>query len=104
MISVGVSLVVMTRGIDFSVGLVVGVSSMIAARLLQGNLVLGIAAGMLIGVFCGLVNGFLIAKLKLPDFIVTLVMRTIYLGVALIYTNAKPMYGTGPQCGASFTG
>src|SRR6266436_1540486 len=72
MIAVGMTLVVMTRGIDLSVGSVVGLSSMIAASLLQGNLVLGIAAGMLIGVVCGLVNGFLIAKLKLPDFIVTL--------------------------------
>src|SRR5260221_564496 len=84
MIAVGMTLVVMTRGIDLSVGSVVGLSSMIAASLLQGNLVLGIAAGMLIGVFCGLVNGFLIAKLKLPDFIVTLGMLSIYRGAAVM--------------------
>src|SRR6266436_2313768 len=72
MIAVGMTLVVMTRGIDLSVGSVVGLSSMIAASLLQGNLILGIAAGMLVGAACGLVNGLLIAKLKLPDFIVTL--------------------------------
>ena len=71
MIAVGMTLVVMTRGIDLSVGSVVGLSSMIAASQLQGNLLLGIAVGMLTGVACGLVNGFLIAKLKLPDFIVT---------------------------------
>src|ERR1700686_4630354 len=67
MIAVGMTLVVMTRGIDLSVGSVVGLSSMIAASFLTGNMVLGTLAGMLIGVFCGLVNGVLIAKLKLPD-------------------------------------
>src|SRR5260221_1413383 len=104
MIAVGMTLVVMTRGIDLSVGSVVGLSSMIAASLLQGNLVLGIAAGMLIGVFCGLVNGFLIAKLKLPDFIVTLGMLSIYRGAALIYTDGKPIYGIDPLVRAIFAG
>ena len=72
MIAVGMTLVVMTRGIDLSVGSVVGLSSMIAASFLTGNLWLGTLAGMLVGVACGLFNGLLIAKLKLPDFIVTL--------------------------------
>src|SRR6202140_2711586 len=93
MIAVGMTLVVMTRGIDLSVGSVVGLSSMIAASFLTGNLVLGTLAGMLIGVFCGLVNGVLIAKLKLPDFIVTLGMLSIFRGAALIYTDGKPIYG-----------
>src|ERR1700731_2116235 len=66
MIAVGMTLVVMTRGIDLSVGSVVGLSSMIAASFLTGNLLLGTIAGMLVGVVCGLVNGVLIAKLKLP--------------------------------------
>src|ERR1700741_3190528 len=72
MVAVGMTLVVMTRGIDLSVGSVVGLSSMIAASFLTGNLLLGTIAGMLVGLLCGLVNGFLIAKLKLPDFIATL--------------------------------
>src|SRR3979409_1786433 len=97
MIAVGMTLVVMTRGIDLSVGSVGGLSSMIAASLLQGNLFLGIAAGMLVGVVCGLVNGLLIAKLKLPDFIVTLGMLSIYRGAALIYTDGKPIYGLDPM-------
>src|SRR6202047_3359619 len=104
MIAVGMTLVVMTRGIDLSVGSVVGLSSMIAASILQGNLLLGIAAGMLIGLLCGLVNGFLIAKLKLPDFIVTLGMLSIYRGLALIYTDGKPIYGIDPMFRAIFAG
>src|SRR4051794_6557158 len=82
MIAVGMTLVVMTRGIDLSVGSVVGLSSMIAASVLPHNLLLGIAAGMAMGVACGLVNGVLIAKVKLPDFIVTLGMLSIYRGLA----------------------
>ena len=104
MIAVGMTLVVMTRGIDLSVGSVVGLSSMIAASLLQQNLLLGIAAGMLVGVVCGLINGILIAKLKLPDFIVTLGMLSIYRGAALIYTDGKPIYGIDPTFRAIFAG
>ena len=104
MVAVGMTLVVMTRGIDLSVGSVVGLSSMIAASLLQGNLILGIAAGMLVGAVCGLVNGLLIAKLKLPDFIVTLGMLSIYRGAALIYTDGKPIYGIDPTFRAIFAG
>ena len=104
MVAVGMTLVVMTRGIDLSVGSVVGLSSMIAASFLQGNLVLGTMAGMLTGVACGLVNGLLIAKLKLPDFIVTLGMLSIFRGAALIYTDGKPIYGIDPTFRAIFAG
>jgi ribose transport system permease protein len=104
MIAVGMTLVVMTRGIDLSVGSVVGLSSMIAASLQPQNLLLGTAAGMLVGLVCGLVNGLLIAKLKLPDFIVTLGMLSIYRGAALIYTDGKPIYGIDPTFRAIFAG
>jgi ribose transport system permease protein len=104
MVAVGMTLVVMTRGIDLSVGSVVGLSSMIAASFLTGNLLLGTIAGMLVGVLCGLVNGFLIAKLKLPDFIVTLGMLSIFRGAALIYTDGKPIYGIDPTFRAIFAG
>ena len=104
MVAVGMTLVVMTRGIDLSVGSVVGLSSMIAASFLTGNLLLGTIAGMLTGVLCGLVNGLLIAKLKLPDFIVTLGMLSIFRGAALIYTDGKPIYGIDPTFRAIFAG
>ena len=104
MIAVGMTLVVMARGIDLSVGSVVGLSSMIAASLLQQNFLLGIVAGMLLGVVCGLFNGILIAKLKLPDFIVTLGTLSIYRGAALIYTNGQPIYGIDPTFRGIFAG
>jgi ribose transport system permease protein len=104
MIAVGMTLVVMARGIDLSVGSVVGLTSMITASLLPQSFLLGIAAGILLGVLCGLINGILIAKLKLPDFIVTLGMLSIYRGAALIFTDGKPIYGIDATFRAIFAG
>jgi ribose transport system permease protein len=92
-IAVGMTLVVTTKGIDLSVGSIVGISSMVAASLLPQGLWLSIGAGFLVGLICGLANGILIAKLKLPDFIVTLGTMSIFRGAALIYTDGQPIYG-----------
>jgi ribose transport system permease protein len=103
-IAVGMTLVVMTKGIDLSVGSVVGISSMIAASLLENSLLLGVGAGLLAGLCCGLINGILIAKLKLPDFIVTLGTMSIYRGAALIYTNGQPIYSISDSFRSIFAG
>ena len=104
-IAVGMTLVVMTKGIDLSVGSVVGFSSMIAASLLEKHgLVVAAGAGLLVGLICGLANGILIAKLKLPDFIVTLGTMSIYRGAALIYTNGQPIYSISDTFRAAFAG
>jgi ABC-type sugar transport system ATPase subunit len=63
-IAVGITLVIITRGIDPSAGSIVGLSSMVASDVMSHNITLGIFAGLLVGVICGLVNGLLIAKLK----------------------------------------
>jgi ribose transport system permease protein len=103
-IAVGMTLVVMTKGIDLSVGSMVGVSSMIAASVLPQSLFLGVAVGLIVGLVCGVVNGVLIAKLKLPDFIVTLGTMSIFRGAALIYTDGKPIYGIDKIFRATFAG
>ena len=103
-IAVGMTLVIMTSGIDLSVGSVVGLSSMVAADLLPHNLALGIVAGLVVGLVCGLVNGVLIAKLKLPDFIVTLGTLSVFRGAALIYTDGQPIYGLPEGFRATFGG
>ena len=103
-IAVGMTLVIITRGIDLSVGSIVGLSSMVASDLMSHNIALGIAAGLLVGMICGLVNGLLIAKLKLPDFIVTLGTLSVFRGVALIYTNGQPIYGLPEGFRAAFGG
>ena len=103
-IAVGMTLVVMTKGIDLSVGSIVGLTSMVTASLLGYGVVVGAVAGILLGIFCGLANGVLIAKLKLPDFIVTLGTLSIYRGFALIYTNGQPIYGMDRTFRAIFAG
>lgn len=103
-IAVGMTLVIVTRGIDLSVGSIVGLSSMLAADLVARNLLLGIAAGLAVGLVCGALNGVLIAKLKLPDFIVTLGTLSVYRGAALIYTNGQPIYGLPQEFRDAFGG
>jgi ribose transport system permease protein len=103
-IATGMTLVIITRGIDLSVGSIVGLSSMVASSLAGQGLVLPVIAGLLVGLACGLVNGILIAKLKLPDFIVTLGTLSVYRGAALIYTNGQPIYGLPPAFRAVFAG
>jgi ribose transport system permease protein len=103
-IATGMTLVIITRGIDLSVGSTVGLSSMVACSLAGQSLALAVVAGLLVGLACGLVNGVLIAKLKLPDFIVTLGTLSVYRGAALIYTNGQPIYGLPPAFRAVFAG
>jgi ribose transport system permease protein len=102
-IAVGMTLVV-TKGIDLSVGSIVGVSSMVAASVFPQGIWLGVGAGVLVGLACGLLNGILIAKLKLPDFIVTLGTMSIFRGAALIYTDGKPIYGIDKVFRSIFAG
>ena len=103
-IAVGMTLVIIARGIDLSVGSVVGLSSMVASDLMNQNLFAGVAAGLSVGLVCGFVNGLLIAKLKLPDFIVTLGTLSVYRGAALIYTNGQPIYGLPQEFRDIFAG
>ncbi|UCI10395.1 ABC transporter permease [Mesorhizobium sp. B1-1-8] len=103
-IAVGMTLVIMTKGIDLSVGSVVGLSSMVAADMLSHGLLAGIGAGLLVGLVGGFLNGVLIAKLKLPDFIVTLGTLSIFRGAALIYTDGQPIYGLAKEFRSIFAG
>jgi ribose transport system permease protein len=77
---------------------------MVAADLLSSGVAVGIGAGLLVGLACGFLNGLLIAKLKLPDFIVTLGTLSIYRGAALIYTDGQPIYGLPKEFRAIFAG
>jgi ribose/xylose/arabinose/galactoside ABC-type transport system permease subunit len=77
LIAVGMTLVIATGGIDISVGSVVGLCAMIVGALsvrTHGNLLVAIGGAVLTGCLCGLLNGLLIAKGKLPPILVTLAM------------------------------
>ncbi len=103
-IAVGMTLVIITRGIDLSVGSVAGLSSMVASDVMNQNLYAGVAAGLGVGLACGVLNGVLIAKLRLPDFIVTLGTLSVFRGAALIYTNGQPIYGLPQEFRDAFAG
>ena len=90
-IAVGQLLVILTAGIDLSVGSVLGLTGCITAELLVHGTPIAIAilAGLAVGVGAGMVNGSLVAHGKLPPFIVTLGMLGIARGVVLVLTDAS---------------
>lgn len=97
-ISMGMMLIILTRGIDLSVGSVLALSTLIAADLLKNqglDPLLAIGAAVLMGAGLGLVNGMLVAWVKIPPFIATLGMMTFARGAALQYTQGQPITGLG---------
>jgi ribose transport system permease protein len=90
-IAVGQLLVILTAGIDLSVGSVLGLTGCVTAELLVGGMQvpLAIVVGLLVGVALGLFNGSLVAYGKLPPFIVTLGMLGIARGLVLVLTDAS---------------
>ena len=90
-IAVGELLVILTAGIDLSVGSVLGLAGCTAAELLFHGVPvpLAILGGLAVGAVAGLVNGLLVAYGKLPPFIVTLGMLGIARGIVLVFTNAS---------------
>jgi ribose transport system permease protein len=90
-IAVGQLLVILTAGIDLSVGSVLGLAGCVTADLLYHGVPIPIAilGGIALAVVAGLVNGALVAYAGLPPFIVTLGMLGIARGVVLVFTNAN---------------
>ncbi len=83
------SLVILTAGIDLSVGAIMVLSSVVMGQFTFRYGIpapISIMAGLLVGTLCGYINGFLIAKLKLPPFIVTLGMWQIVLATNFLYS------------------
>ena len=90
-IAVGQLLVILTAGIDLSVGSVLGLTGCVTAELLVHgvSIPIAIAAGFGVGIAIGLFNGTLVAFAKMPPFIVTLGMLGIARGVVLVLTDAS---------------
>ncbi|MHC1729512.1 MAG: ABC transporter permease [Syntrophobacteraceae bacterium] len=93
--AVGMTMVIATAGIDLSVGSIMALSSIIAALAMKSQLVTsnGIVVGLLSGVAMGVVNGLGIIVFRVSPFIVTLGTAGIYRALALILTDARPIYG-----------
>lgn len=95
-LAIGATFVICSAGLDLSLGSVVGFSSVVGA-LAVDDIGLpwptAVPACVLAGMLCGLINGFLVTRGKIPAFIVTLGMLGLARGAALVLTNGKPVYG-----------
>ena len=105
-IAFGMTFVILTGGIDLSVGSTLALSSALTAGLMANGMssVLAILIGLLSGSILGALNGLLIAKGKMAPFIATLATMTIYRGATLVYTNGNPITGLGDSFFFSFLG
>jgi ribose transport system permease protein len=94
-IAVGLTFVIISAGIDLSVGSIMAFSGVVLASLLKADqpMIVAVSAGLLTGAFCGLINGLLISYGKLPPFISTLGMMSVARGAALLYTDGRPVSG-----------
>jgi inositol transport system permease protein len=105
LIAIGVTMVIITTGIDLSSGSVLALAAVFAASLAQQPgwhdakypglvvpVIVPILVALGVGIVCGAMNGWLIARFKIPPFIATLGMMTVARGFALIYSN-RPVSG-----------
>jgi ribose transport system permease protein len=92
-VAVGMTFVILTAGIDLSVGAVVGLTAVSVAYCLAHGYGMGIAigAGLVVGLLVGILNGIGVNLAKVPPFIMTLGMMTMARGVALTFSNGKPI-------------
>ncbi|HKT95811.1 MAG TPA: ABC transporter permease [Paraburkholderia sp.] len=92
-IAVGMTCVILTGGIDLSVGAVMALSGTIAAGLMVAgmNAVLALVVGIAVGLGFGVANGFFVALAGMPPIIVTLATMGVARGLALIYTGGYPI-------------
>jgi ribose transport system permease protein len=97
LIAFGMTFVIITGGIDLSVGSTLALSSALMAGMIASGLnpVLAMGMGLVLGAFLGACNGVMITKGKMAPFIATLATMTIYRGLTLVYTDGNPITGIG---------
>ncbi|MDR2048461.1 MAG: ABC transporter permease [Treponema sp.] len=94
-LAVGITFIIVTGGIDLSIGTVMTFSSVIAGVIMTNlglPIWLGIIGALIAGALCGFMNGICIAKLGLPPFIATLGMMNVTKGLNLVISGTKPVY------------
>jgi|SRR5699024_6201546 len=97
LIAFGMTFVIITGGIDLSVGSILALTSAIMAGLIAGGTdpVLAMFLSLILGTALGGINGLLITKGKMAPFIASLATMTIYRGLTLVYTDGNPITGIG---------
>ncbi|MGV8968161.1 MAG: ABC transporter permease [Cellulomonas sp.] len=106
-LAVGQTLIILTAGIDLSVGAIMVLSSMVMAQTAATNGVPGpiaLVLGLFVGLLAGLVNGLLVTRLKLPPFIVTLGTLNIFLALTLLYSKGATVRGSELPAILTWTG
>jgi ribose/xylose/arabinose/galactoside ABC-type transport system permease subunit len=107
LMAIGQTYVVITAGIDLSIGWTVGLASVISARTMRDlmangtemlpAILIGIILGLLVSLIPGIINGILIARIKVPPFIATLGMFGIIRGAAFLLTDGQQVVGNLPS-------
>jgi ribose transport system permease protein len=97
LIAFGMTFVILTGGIDLSVGSILALSSAIVAQLMANGMgfLPSLFTGLAIGALLGLFNGLVITQGKVAPFIVTLATMTVYRGLTLVFTDGRPITGLG---------
>lgn len=100
-LAVGITFVLITGGIDISIGSIVGLSGVISALCVQNGLpiILAFLVGIISGLAVGAIIGALVTKGKLAPYIVTLGFLTIIRGVAMLVSGGRPISGLGNDYG-----
>jgi len=106
-LAIGQTIIILTAGIDLSVGAIMVLSSLIMAKLsadagLPGWLALAI--GLVSGLLAGLINGLLVTRLKLPPFIATLGTLSVFTALALLYSGGTTIRGKAMSPLLTWTG
>lgn len=94
LMSAGLTMVILTGGIDLSIGAVLGLSACVGAAVIaQGSLLLGVVAALSVGLACGLVNGMMVAYVGIPAFIATYGMLWIAHGFGYVFMKGEVIHG-----------
>jgi len=98
-VAVGMTFVILSAGIDLSVGSIVALAGVVLGHALQSGqpMLVAITLSLATGLLCGLGNGLLISWGALPSFIVTLGTMSIARGAALLFTEGRPISGFSEQ-------
>ncbi len=95
LLAIGVTFIIISNGIDLSIGTVMTLCSVLSAVFIKNwglPIPVGVIVGVLTGGLAGFLNGIMISKLKLPPFVATLGMANVARGLSLVITDLSPIY------------
>lgn len=98
-ISIGMTFVIITGGIDLSVGPIMACGTLVLAGLKGYGPIISFIAALAVGLLIGVINGLIISKFKVQPFIVTLGGMTALVGIGLTFSNGHPIIGISPELG-----